>query len=98
MLSAEPYGYYDLVDYRDPGWLDRVRGITGEKGVDYELDCISEGDTVRLVVKRLPLLDHQHLNYEHASGTGEPGGIRGGYSPSPYQKYRPLAHATIRQQ
>ncbi|KAK5659548.1 hypothetical protein OQA88_750 [Cercophora sp. LCS_1] len=49
MLKGETYGYDELVDYREEGWVDKVREVSGGEGVDYALDCISEGSTVRSV-------------------------------------------------
>jgi NADPH:quinone reductase-like Zn-dependent oxidoreductase len=46
MLRAAPYHYDALVDYREPGWTERVRQLTSGKGVDFGVDCISEGKTV----------------------------------------------------
>ncbi|KAF3940386.1 Zeta-crystallin [Dactylella cylindrospora] len=45
-LRRAPYSYDFVVDYRDPEWPAKVREATGGKGVDYALDCISEGETV----------------------------------------------------
>lgn len=47
ILKREPYGYDNLVDYRDSGWVTEVLKLTG--GVHYAFDCISEGSTVELV-------------------------------------------------
>ena len=46
MLKAEPYGYTDVVDYRDEDWPAKILRLTGGAGVDYAYDCISEGLTV----------------------------------------------------
>ena len=46
MLREKPYNYDVLVDYRDKDWVEKVKGATGGHGVDFALDCISEGDTV----------------------------------------------------
>ncbi|MCJ1291836.1 hypothetical protein MMC34_003382 [Xylographa carneopallida] len=46
MLKAEPYGYTDVVDYRDEDWPAQILGLTDGAGVDYAYDCISEGRTV----------------------------------------------------
>lgn len=46
MLQNEPYNYDTLVDYRDEDWPAQVRKLTGNKGVDFVYDCISEGSTV----------------------------------------------------
>jgi NADPH:quinone reductase-like Zn-dependent oxidoreductase len=48
MLQAEPYAYDALIDYRDNGWPERVRELSGG-GVNYAFDCISEGSTVQSV-------------------------------------------------
>lgn len=50
LLNGAPYDYDGLVDYRDTDWTARVRGLTpGARGVDFAVDCISEGRTVELV-------------------------------------------------
>lgn len=49
MLRGGVYGYEELVDYREEGWVGKVRGFTGGRGVDFALDCVSEGATVRMV-------------------------------------------------
>jgi NADPH:quinone reductase-like Zn-dependent oxidoreductase len=47
LLRQEPYSYDALVDYRDSSWPDKVRAAAlGGNGVQYALDCISEGETV----------------------------------------------------
>lgn len=45
-LSAAPYCYDHLVDYREAGWPIQVLNLTKRKGVDFAYDCISEGSTV----------------------------------------------------
>lgn len=49
LLKSEPYGYSDLVDYRDEDWVHQIRALTGGRGVDYAYDCISERATVKMV-------------------------------------------------
>lgn len=49
MLKEGAYGYEELVDYREEGWVGKVRGWTDGRGVDFALDCVSEGATVRMV-------------------------------------------------
>lgn len=46
LLRGPPYSYDVLIDYRDRDWPAKVREATGGNGVDYALDCISEGETV----------------------------------------------------
>lgn len=53
MLRAAPYGYDELVDYRDADWVERVRAVAGGEGVDFAYDCISEGETVKCVARTL---------------------------------------------
>ncbi|KAH7013246.1 chaperonin 10-like protein [Ilyonectria destructans] len=48
-LRKAPYSYDALVDYRDSDWPDKVREATAGAGVDYAIDCISEGATVEKV-------------------------------------------------
>ncbi|KAL4876875.1 chaperonin 10-like protein [Aspergillus karnatakaensis] len=49
MLSAAPYNYDILLDYRDSTWPERVRAATGGVGIHYALDTISERNTVTKV-------------------------------------------------
>lgn len=51
MLKAEPYGYDDLVDYRDDDWPEQSKKSAGE--IHYAYDCISEGDTVQRIASML---------------------------------------------
>ncbi|TVY68377.1 Trans-enoyl reductase ACTTS2 [Fusarium oxysporum f. sp. cubense] len=46
MLRNEPYNYDVLVDYKDKDWAQEVKDATNGNGVDFALDCISEGQTV----------------------------------------------------
>jgi NADPH:quinone reductase-like Zn-dependent oxidoreductase len=46
ILRSKPYSYDVLVDYRDPGWVKKVKDATNGKGIDLALDCISENKTV----------------------------------------------------
>ncbi|ENH73419.1 hypothetical protein FOC1_g10008906 [Fusarium oxysporum f. sp. cubense race 1] len=46
MLRNEPYNYDVLVDYKDKDWFQEVKDATNGNGVDFALDCISEGQTV----------------------------------------------------
>ncbi|EGU75911.1 hypothetical protein FOPG_12472 [Fusarium oxysporum f. sp. conglutinans race 2 54008] len=46
MLRNEPYNYDVLVDYKDEDWVQEVKDATNGNGVDFALDCISEGQTV----------------------------------------------------
>ncbi|EWY85850.1 hypothetical protein FOYG_12949 [Fusarium oxysporum NRRL 32931] len=45
-LRQTPYAYDDLFDYKDSSWVDAVINATGGRGVQYALDCISEGETI----------------------------------------------------
>jgi NADPH:quinone reductase-like Zn-dependent oxidoreductase len=47
MLKAEPYGYTGLVDYRDENWPKKFLEDQKQARVDYGVDCISEGRSVR---------------------------------------------------
>ncbi|KAI0837973.1 GroES-like protein [Hypoxylon sp. FL0890] len=49
LLRQKPYSYDVLVDYRDENWPEKVRAATDGKGVDFAMDCISEGVTVEKV-------------------------------------------------
>ncbi|KAF5013089.1 hypothetical protein FDECE_916 [Fusarium decemcellulare] len=45
-LRQKPYGYDELVDYRDSKWTDKVKALTNGSGVGFALDCISEDASV----------------------------------------------------
>lgn len=45
-LQQKPYSYTALVDYRSHTWVSDVLSLTNGRGVDYAVDCISEGSTV----------------------------------------------------
>lgn len=45
-LRQEPYSYDVVVDYHAADWVEQVKAATGGNGVDFALDCISEGETV----------------------------------------------------
>lgn len=49
LLKQKPYSYDVLVDYRDEDWPEKVRAATDGRGVDFAMDCISEGSTVEKV-------------------------------------------------
>ncbi|KAK4212537.1 chaperonin 10-like protein [Rhypophila decipiens] len=61
MLKKEPYHYTHLLDYHSPDWPSQVREMVGEQGVDYALDCISEGDTVRNILSTLGKEPHNKV-------------------------------------
>ncbi|KAI1092822.1 GroES-like protein [Rostrohypoxylon terebratum] len=46
LLRQTPYSYSALVDYRSPAWPADVVTLTHGQGIDYAVDCISEGSTV----------------------------------------------------
>lgn len=46
LLKGEPYKFDELVDYHDVDWPEKVRALANGDGVDFALDCISEGKTV----------------------------------------------------
>lgn len=46
MLMKKPYEYDSLVDYRSKTWLSQVSEFCEHQGVDYAIDCISEGTSV----------------------------------------------------
>lgn len=49
-LRLQPYAYDALVDYRAASWAEDVKAATpGGRGIQYALDCISEGATVAKV-------------------------------------------------
>ncbi|KAK3111115.1 hypothetical protein LTR53_013966 [Teratosphaeriaceae sp. CCFEE 6253] len=47
MLKADPYDYDLLVDYRDEDWAEQIKKLSGETGIHYFYDCISEGTSVQ---------------------------------------------------
>lgn len=72
-LKKKPYSYDVLVDYRDSDWSERVKAATGGKGVDFAMDCISEGSTIHKT--------HETLN-SSAKLTVIRGPVGGKYDPS----------------
>ncbi|KAF2670143.1 GroES-like protein [Microthyrium microscopicum] len=46
LLQAAPYSYDHLVDYRDVSWPAEIKKLTGDEGIHYAYDCISEGNSV----------------------------------------------------
>lgn len=67
-LSAAPYGANHVVDYRDAAWPERVRELV-PNGVNYALDCISEGETVERVHSTLAQ-DARLAVFRSAAGGG----------------------------
>ncbi|KAF2229765.1 GroES-like protein [Viridothelium virens] len=53
MLKSLPYLYDKLVDYHDPEWPGKISGSAETCSVQYALDWISEGDSVRKVSQTL---------------------------------------------
>ncbi|EHL01415.1 putative protein TOXD [Glarea lozoyensis 74030] len=51
MLRAPPYSYDGLVDYRDEEWPGKFLEEQRQARVDYGVDCISEGESVKRVSK-----------------------------------------------
>jgi NADPH:quinone reductase-like Zn-dependent oxidoreductase len=51
MLKQEPYSYEGLVDYRDEEWPEKWLEEQRQARVDYGVDCISEGVSVKNVSK-----------------------------------------------
>lgn len=51
MLKAAPFSYNELFDYRAPKWTEAFLKTQGNEGVQYAIDCISEGDSVKKVAK-----------------------------------------------
>ncbi|KAH7124112.1 chaperonin 10-like protein [Dendryphion nanum] len=49
LLKAEPYRYDHLVDYHDQDWPSQIKNLSGDVGMHFAYDCISEGDTVERV-------------------------------------------------
>jgi len=53
-LKAKPYSYDHLVNYRDTDWPQQIQELCKENGgVDYAVDCISEGLSVERVSRTL---------------------------------------------
>ena len=42
-LEKQPYGYDVLVDYRETDWPEQIRKAAGSDGLEYGINCISEG-------------------------------------------------------
>ncbi|CAK9782629.1 GroES-like protein [Cutaneotrichosporon oleaginosum] len=73
-LSASPYTADTVVDYRNDAWPDDVRALAPQ-GVDYALDCISEGATVERV--HSTLAEQARLAvFRSPSGGGFPADLR----------------------
>lgn len=53
MLREKPYNYDHLVDYHDVNWVEQILQLSDGRGMNYALDCISEGDSVKLVTRTL---------------------------------------------
>jgi NADPH:quinone reductase-like Zn-dependent oxidoreductase len=53
LLKAAPYSYNDIFDYRDPNWAEDFLKSLDNEGVQYAIDCISEGDSVKKVAKTI---------------------------------------------
>jgi NADPH:quinone reductase-like Zn-dependent oxidoreductase len=53
MLRNQRYIYDHLVDYHDTRWPDKIRELSDGRGMDYILDCISEGDSLAKVSQTL---------------------------------------------
>jgi NADPH:quinone reductase-like Zn-dependent oxidoreductase len=53
MLRKKPYNYDHLVDYHDAKWFEQILQLSGGRGMQYALDCISEGDSVKQVARTL---------------------------------------------
>jgi NADPH:quinone reductase-like Zn-dependent oxidoreductase len=52
-LKAEPYAYDYLVDYRDKDWAQQIKQHSGDVGIHYAYDGLSEGESVTLVASTL---------------------------------------------
>lgn len=68
-LRGAPYKYNYLVDYRQQDWPEQVRRATGDKGVHFALDTISERDTVAKVHSTLNPQGKYHV-FRSARGGG----------------------------
>ncbi|KAL3440516.1 chaperonin 10-like protein [Aspergillus insuetus] len=60
-LSAPPYSYNHLFDYRDESWPQKVREATRGIGIHYALDTISERNTVASVHSTLNAKGKYHV-------------------------------------
>lgn len=74
LLKAEPYGFEELVDYRDPTWPKQVRQASGG-GVHFAYDAISEGATVRDVSSTLRQGGKMAVVRSREAGAWEPEGV-----------------------
>ncbi|KAF9878223.1 hypothetical protein CkaCkLH20_04261 [Colletotrichum karsti] len=52
VLKEKPYEYDELVDYHDPEWPEKVRGIS-DGGVQFAVDAVSQSPSVELVEQTL---------------------------------------------
>ncbi|OWT43224.1 zinc-binding oxidoreductase [Pochonia chlamydosporia 170] len=68
-LRGAPYKYDYLVDYREQDWPEQVRRATGDNGVHFALDTISERDTVAKVHSTLNPQGKYHV-FRSARGGG----------------------------
>lgn len=77
LLNAPPYSYDAVIDYRHKDWPKMVReATTGGNGVQYAIDCISEGATVSGVESTFEASIQGEGHFATFRG---PGGAGGGY-------------------
>lgn len=75
-LRAAPYNYDVLIDYRDADWTSQVRAATGGRGVDFAMDCISEGETVTKTESTLAEHGRMAVFRGPKGGQYDPSGLR----------------------
>ena len=81
-LSAAPYNYDHLVDYREAEWPTQILDITGGNGVDFAYDCISEGSTVGQTASVLNSKGKLAIVRSREGGAWTSDDLRGGIEPS----------------
>ncbi|KAM0323657.1 hypothetical protein ACHAQA_008592 [Verticillium albo-atrum] len=74
LLSTEPYAYDALVNYRDSDWVQQVRDLV-KGGIDYAVDFISEGSTVRQISGILRQDGHMAIVRSREGGAWEDGDL-----------------------
>lgn len=74
LLYSEPYKYDALVDYRDGDWVHQVENLA-KGGIDYAVDCISEGLTVRQISGMLRQDSHMAVVRSREGGAWEDGDL-----------------------
>ncbi|KAF9728704.1 hypothetical protein PMIN04_004204 [Paraphaeosphaeria minitans] len=75
MLKAAPLEYDHLIDYRDEDWPEQIRKMTGDVGVHFAYDCISEGSSVEKVSSTLAINGRSAIVRSRAGGAWKSDGL-----------------------